>query len=118
MPSHLDHPMQRATDQSKLAVINAKLSEYRVFIWPLVLVLLALGFKYTTPNQRIEAVDARVDGVVAAQLKVKNTLDSLVHVTTDQSAYIKSISLLQCFNTTYTNGQLRLVGIDCTGIRP
>lgn len=106
----MGNPKRRAEDTGTLATINKKMEDYRVFIYAIIGIALALGFRYVTPNERFKKIEDN-------QAKFQQNITELKDTTISQARNIKGITLLQCFNKNYTSGQLRLVGIDCTGIR-
>lgn len=107
------HPLERVTDRSRFAVVNAKIGEYRLLLYPLFAVLIAVGFKFQGPGARISAVEKDVsemktivrDSISAlrvGQMITHNKIDVLVR--------------LRCFDTTVTTAQKLLAGLDCSEI--
>lgn len=72
--------------------------------------MLALGFSLRTPGAEIK--DVKVE-----QVLLRASIDTLKNVTKEQARDIATIVRLQCFNELYTTRQLKLVGINCDGIR-
>lgn len=102
--------MRRQADQGPVGKTKSFMQEWGWAFYIVGAVLLALGFKYTTPSQEISNVKVIQDGL-------KASIDTLKDVTKDQAKDIATIVRLQCFNRSYSNEQLNLVGIHCDGIR-
>lgn len=102
---------QRSENKGPLGKTKTFMQDWGWAVYLLVAILLSLGYRYVTPSDEIK--DIKVEQGI-----LKDAVDTLNRVTKTQATDIRAISLLQCFNAAYTNGQLRLVGIDCTGIRP
>lgn len=101
---------RRAENQGPMGKTKTFMQDWGWAVYLVVAVALSLGYKYVTPSDEIKAIKTE-------QTTLKDAVDELKLVTKEQAGDIKSFKLLQCFNTGYTTGQLRLVGIDCTGIR-
>lgn len=102
-----DHPARREADHGKIALIRTLVRDWG---WLIAMVMLGLGFGLITPGGEIK--DVKVEqGVLKRELK------DLTEVTRQQARDISTIVRLQCFNELYTPRQLKLVGIDCDGIR-
>lgn len=110
------HPLERATDKSKLAVVNAKLGEYRTIIWTIVGVLLALGFKYQTPSARIGIVEKDVQSVRDSISVVKDSLLALKAGQRKTHDALEVLVRLRCFDSTVSNSEKLLAGLDCSDI--
>jgi hypothetical protein len=106
-----EHPMRRQADQGRVGRVKAFAQDWGWAVSVGVFLLLALGFKYTTPRDEINELKT-------TQASLKASIDTLKNVTKDQAADISTIVRLQCFNLNYTTRQLNLVGIRCDGIRP
>lgn len=94
---------QRASNQGAIGKTKSFMHEWGWAISALTFILLALGFKYITPADQMEAM--------------KKDISDLKRVTESQAQDISTIVRLQCFNENYTTKQLNLVGIHCDGIR-
>jgi hypothetical protein len=101
---------QRAENQGPIGKTKTFMQDWGWAFYIVGGLALALGFSYKTPSTEIREIKSE-------QSVLKDAVDTLKTVTKAQASDIRAISLLQCFNPNYTNGQLRLVGIDCTGIR-
>jgi hypothetical protein len=101
-----EHPMRRQADQGRVGRVKAFVQDWGWAVSVGVFLLLALGFKYTTPRDEINELKT-------TQVSLKASIDTLKNVTKDQAADISTIVRLN-----YTTRQLNLVGIHCDGIRP
>jgi hypothetical protein len=101
---------QRAENQGPIGRTKTFMQDWGWCVYLVVAIILSLCYRYVTPGDEIRDIKAE-------QTILKAAVDTLKDVTKAQAADIRAVSLLQCFNKNYTNGQLRLVGIDCTGIR-
>lgn len=105
-----DHPMRRDGDRGPIGKTKSFMQDWGWAIYLITGIFLALGFTYKTPSAEIKEIKLE-------QSTLKDAVDTLKAITKGQAMDIRAVSLLQCFNKNYTNGQLRLVGIDCKGIR-
>ena len=103
------HPLERATDTSKFAVINAKIAEYRLLIYSVIGVLAWLGWTQTSPSARITHVEDEikvvkdsVSEIRKGQISTHNALEVLVR--------------LRCFDSTLSARDMKLAGLDCSDI--
>lgn len=110
------HPLDRKTDKSKFAVVNAKIAEYRSLFWLGALVLIALGFKYQTPSARIGQVEVDVKAVFDTVRVVKDTIESLKRGQRATHEALEVLARLRCFDTSLSNTEKLLAGLDCSEI--
>lgn len=92
-----DHPMNRSSDKGPIKVVSSWMADYRAIIWPVVLAFAAMGFKFSFPNQRLDAVEA---------------MQQVDHVN------VQVLVRLQCFNPSFNDEQRAMAGLqECSQIR-
>lgn len=92
-----DHPHRRRADDSRLKSVSELIADYRAIIYPLTILALWLGFTFSTPSRRLDALEAVV---------------KVDHVN------VSVLVRLQCFNPSFNDEQRALAGLEgCTGVR-
>jgi hypothetical protein len=103
------HPLERATDKSKFALVNTKIAEYRSIIYLIVGALAWFGWTQKSPGARLNAVEA----------EVKVVRDSVSEIRKGQVASHASLEILirlRCFDSTLSGRDMKLAGLDCSDI--
>lgn len=103
------HPLERATDKSKLAILNTKLAEWRAIILLVVGVAVWLGWTQESPSARVEKVEHKIEGVIDSVRVIRQGQK----VTHDA---LEVLVRLRCFDTTLSARDMRLAGLDCSDI--
>lgn len=99
-----DHPMNRSSDRGIIQAVSGWMADYRAIIWPLVFAIAALGFKFSSPSQRIAAVEAKIVAIDSTQR--------------EDHANVQVLVRLQCFNPSFNDEQRAMAGLgECTTIR-
>lgn len=92
-----DHPSRRSSDQSQVKSLSQIIADYRSIIYPLTILALGLGYKFSTPSRRLDAVEA---------------LQKADH------ANVGVLVKLQCFNRSFSDQERALAGLEgCAEIR-
>lgn len=92
-----DHPHRRGGDTRPVVKASDFIAEYRSILYPLTIIALALGFKFSTPSRRLDAVE-----------KMQQT----------DHANVAVLVKLQCFNPSFTDEQRAMVGLQgCRELR-
>lgn len=92
-----DHPMNRTSDRGPVKHLSALMADYRSIIWPIVVLALALGFRFNSPSTRLDKVEA---------------------LQKEDHANVTVLVKLQCFNTSFNDEQRAMAGLEgCANIR-
>ena len=99
-----DHPMNRSSDKGPIKSLSGWMADYRSIIWPIVIGLMAFGFRLNSPSQRISAVETHIAAI-----------DSTQRV---DHANVQVLVRLQCFNPAFSDEQRAMAGLEaCSTIR-
>lgn len=92
-----DHPLNRATDKRVVTNWSQFIADNRAIIYPLTVLALAAGLKFSTPARRLDAVEE---------------LQKVDH------ANVQVLVKLQCFNPSFNDTQRAMAGLEgCGAIR-
>lgn len=103
------HPAERRTDHSIFQRLNAKIAEYRALIYVATLVLIALGWRFQSPGERITRVESDIHAVRDTVVALRRGQDSTHNA-------LDVLARLRCFDSSLTFQQKRLAGLDCSEI--
>lgn len=106
----IDHPLERSTDKSAFQVLNAKIAEYRALIFVAATVLAWFGWTHQSPSARISGVEREIQ-------TVKDTIVKIRKGQVDTHNSLEVLVRLRCFDTTLSNRDMELAGLDCSNIR-
>ena len=102
--------MMRAEDRSLWARSAFLLEKYKVLVWIIGILLIAIGFQFKTPSMIVDDLQGQItankhteDSVLAPRV---NNLDSKIDV----------LLRLRCIDKNLTEEQRALVGLNCAGI--
>jgi hypothetical protein len=90
-----DHPLNRATDKRVVTSWSQFIADNRAIIYPLTVLALGLGLKFSTPAHRLDAVEE---------------LQKADHVN------VQVLVKLQCFNPTFSDEQRAMAGLEGCGV--
>jgi hypothetical protein len=92
-----DHPMNRSSDKGPIKALSGWMADYRSIIWPLAFAIAAMGFKFSPPSRRLDAIE------------IEQQAD---HIN------VQVLVKLQCFNPSFNDEQRAMAGLDgCSQIR-
>lgn len=121
-PDH--HPLERAVDKTGLSGtlnrLNAKIAEYRVFVYFIAAALMWFGWKTESPGARVTAVEKGLTKAIdSVGSGLKTAMDSIKAVRKGQDSTHNALEVLvrlNCFDTKTSFAEKRLAGLDCSDI--
>lgn len=116
------HPSRRAEDTHTLERLNRFVDRFRWLLLSIVSVAVWLGVQWKGPGDRIGAVEKLLEvhnDVIELRVAKQDTiiaeLRTLVKFNVESTARLER---LQCFNSSYTDRELELAGLDrCSELR-
>lgn len=105
--------MSRAEDRSVWIRTAYVLEKYKILVWILICIAIAVGFDFKTPHMVFADLQ---DQIVANKRFVDSTVVPRIQVTDTK---LDVLLKLNCLNKSLTDAQLALAGLNCPeGLRP